>query len=265
MTLLAELKVFIRSILYWICTFGGSSLFFFAFGLKRIALYGVSFLVLVPTEDSISVQVFNRMRDDLLPSGVQLITTNPISAFVSQVSLSLVLGFLLSSPLLFYQVVSYLRPALLPEEKKAVAWSLIPFVFLFLCGGVFSYYFLIPATFRVLYPFATIMGIIPYFSIDEFIQYVFGLIVAVGLMFLMPLFMLLLSFMGIIEADFWRRKWRTAFVFFLVLSAIITPDGTGITMAMLFIPLIALYFTGYYLAKKYSGRSRPSPGRITST
>jgi len=114
----------------------------------------------------------------------------------------------------------------------------------------FSFFFLIPATFKVLYPYAESINAIPFFSVDEFIYYVFGLMVTVGLIFLLPLFMVLLSLMGIIEASFWIKKWRPALLFFLVLSAIITPDGTGITMIMLFLPLASLYFMGCVFAKK---------------
>jgi len=102
----------------------------------------------------------------------------------------------------------------------------------------------------VLYPFATTLGAVPFFGIDEFIYYVFGLMVAVGVMFLLPIFMVLLSYIGLVEPAFWKSKWRYALLFFLVLSAIITPDGTGVTMIMLFLPLVALYLFGYFFANK---------------
>src|SRR3989344_4430660 len=252
MTLIQELEIFIKSILYWIYSFIGFSFFFFLFGFKDVTIYGEDYILLLPTNYSFSVQFFNRVRDDLLPQGVELITTNPMSAFVSQILFSALLSFLLTTPFLLYKIISYIRPALFPHERRAVLWSLLPMVLLFFSGAMFSYFFLIPATFKVLYPYATVIGVIPFFSINEFIYYIFSLMFAVGLMFLLPLFMILLSIIGIIEADFWRRKWRHAFLFFLILSAIITPDGTGITMAILLVPLVALYFAGYVFANKFS-------------
>ena len=206
----------------------------------------------LPTQDSFSVQVFNKIRYDLLPPGVQLIVTNPMSAFVSQILLSILLGFLLTFPFFIYKIILYIQPALLPHEKKAVLWSLLPLVSLFFAGCAFSYFFLIPVTFKVLYPYAVSINAITFFSIDEFIYYVSGLMVAVGMMFLLPLFMVLLSFMGIIKADFWRKNWRYSCLFFLISSAIITPDGTGVTMMMLFLPLATLYFMGYVFANKFN-------------
>ena len=76
--------------------------------------------------------------------------------------------------------------------------------------------------------------------------------IGVGTMFLLPLFMILLSYLRIISAEFWINKWRFALIFFLVLCAIITPDGTAISMIILFVPLVGLYFVGCFFAKKCS-------------
>lgn len=254
MTILRELKIFAKHILYWIFSFVGFSFFFFIFGFKKVAVFGRDYILPLPVENSFSVQVFNKIRQDLLPPDVQLVVTDPMSAFLSQILLSMLLSFLLTTPFFIYKIITYLRPALFLHERKAVLWSLLPLAFLFFSGSAFSYFFLIPAVFKTLYPYATSIGAVPFFSINEFIQYVFGLIIAVGLMFLLPLFMILLSFMGIIKADFWKKNWRYAFLFFLISSAIITPDGTGITMLMLFFPLVALYSAGYIFANKFNRR-----------
>lgn len=262
MTLTEELKVLIKSLLHWIYALVGFSVFFFAFGLREVVILGRNYLLPMLAQDSFSVQVFNRVRVDLLPPEVALVVTNPMSAFVSQVLLSLVLGFLATTPLFLYKVILYIQPALLPHEKRAVLLSLLPLAFLFLSGAAFSYLFLIPATFETLYPYATSIGAVPFFSVDEFVYYVCGLMIAVGMMFLLPLFMILLSIMGIIEAEFWRKQWRFALLFFLIVSAIITPDGTGVTMMVLFFPLMILYFAGYMFARKFSKSGDGGLGRI---
>ncbi|MFA5830894.1 MAG: twin-arginine translocase subunit TatC [Candidatus Paceibacterota bacterium] len=250
MTILEELKIFAKHIIHWVYYFVGFSFFFFVFGLHKAVIFGKTFLFLLPSEDSIAVQVFNRVREDVLPKNVELLVTNPMSGFLSQMSLAIFLAFLATLPLFVYKVTLYLRPALLPHERKVLSWMLWPTVFLFFSGCAFSYFFLVPATFSVLYPFATRIGATTFFSLDEFIYYVFSLTFYVGIMFLLPLFMIMLSMMGIVKAEIWLRIWRHAILLFLVLAASITPDGTGITMAMLFVPLASLYFTGYYFAKR---------------
>ena len=250
MTLLEELVTFFKSIFHWFCYFVFFSIIFFSFGLGHVTLFGKNYLLPLLSTHSFSVQIFNFMRQTVLPPEVELITSNPLSAFVSQILLSLLLSFFLTIPLFLYEIIAYINPALLPHEKRVVAASLIPLVLLFFAGCAFSYFYLIPTTFDVLYPFATAMGASPLFEVNEFIQYVFGLMVGVGIMFLLPLFMILLSYLRIIKSEFWLSKWRFALVLFLILSAIITPDGTGVTMGMLFVPLTGLYFAGYYFAKR---------------
>ena len=94
------------------------------------------------------------------------------------------------------------------------------------------------------------MGAAPFFAIGEFVYSVLGLMLAVGIMFLLPIFMSILSWVGLIEAGFWKNNWKYAFLVFLIFSAIITPDGTGITMAILAIPLVGLYGIGIVASKK---------------
>ena len=141
MTFLDEVKILLKSFTYWILSFIGFSFFFLIFGLRKIAIFGEPYYFLAPTENSFSVQVFNKVRDDLLPPGVQLVTTNPMSAFVSQILLSMLLSFLLTTPFLMYRIIMYLRPELLFHEQKAVVWSLLPLVLLFFTGSMFSYFF----------------------------------------------------------------------------------------------------------------------------
>lgn len=245
-----ELKELIKSILSWLCLLVGFAFFLFLFGLKEVEVLGRNIFLPVPTLYSFSSQVFAIIRQDLLPPGVELIVTNPLSAFLAQVTLSLLLAFILTLPYFLYKIIKYLSPALFEKEKKAVIWILLPSALLFFAGCVFAYFLLIPATFRVLYPFATAIGAVPLFSVPEFITLVFGIMVAVGVMFLLPVFMLFLSRLGVVAPDFWKNNWRYALLILLIFSAIITPDGTGISMAILSTPLVGLYFLGVIVTIK---------------
>ena len=253
-TLIEELAVFAKNILHCVYVFAGFSLFFFSCGVTTVTVSGRTYRVPFPMERSFSVEAFSRMRDDLLPPGVQLVVTDPMNAFVSQILISLLLGAFVTFPFFLYRFVLYLRPALFPRERAMLLWSIVPSAALFFSGAAFAYLFLVPATFRVLYPYAVILGVVPFFSVNEFIYYVFSMAAVTGVMFLLPLFMAAASVAGIVPAAFWAEKWRYALVGCLVLSAVITPDGTGVTMALLFIPLAALYALGYFFASRLSKR-----------
>lgn len=234
MNFFQELTGLTKNILTWSCFLFLVSCFFFLF----------------PTGYTFSVIVFERVTRDLLPTGVQLIVTNPVSAFLVQMQISLLLAFIVTLPLSIYGMMRYLLPALFEKEKKAIIWILFSSIFLFFVGCLFAYLLLIPLMFRVLYSYTSIINVVPFFSVQEFISSVFGLMIATGVMFLLPIFMVSLNFLNIAEAGFWKDRWHYAFLFFLIFSAIITPDGTGITMMMLTLPLSGLYGLGILLSRK---------------
>lgn len=258
MTILEETKKFFKNILYCIYSLLGFSFFFFLFGLKEVMIFGKDYLLPLPSQNSFSVAVFKKIQYDLLPPDVHLVVTNPMSAFVSQILLSLLLAFIITFPFFLYKIIKYLTPALFQNEKKLIFQSLLPSVLLFFAGCIFAYYFLIPAAFKILYPYAVAINAVLFFSVNEFISSVLGLMITTGIMFLLPLFMVMLSFIGFIKPVFWRRKWRHALLFFLIFSAIITPDGTGITMMILFFPLMGLYFAGCMLTSRFD-KSKINP------
>jgi sec-independent protein translocase protein TatC len=247
-TLLEELTLFAKSLLHWLYAFIGSTLFFFAFGLHAVTLYGRNFILPVFSEDSFSVQLFKIMQHDFMPTGVTLIVTNPMSAFIVQLEIALTLAFVVVSPLLLYKITKYISPALFEHEKKAIFKALTLSSALFISGCLFAYYYMIPLTFKFMYPFTIALEVTPFFTLDAFMSWVIGILLATGITFLLPVFMVALSYVGIVSPEYWKSKWRYAFVFLLIFSAVITPDQTGITMLLLFIPLVALYIAGALLA-----------------
>ncbi|MFH1037000.1 MAG: twin-arginine translocase subunit TatC [Patescibacteria group bacterium] len=207
---------------------------------------------LFPLQKSFSMHFLEQIKNDLVPAGVSLITTNPMDAFMSQIMVSFFLALAISSPFFLYRTIKYLTPALYEKESRAIFKILVPSSVLFLLGCAFGYFLLIPSTFKILYSFSLTMGVQSFFGIKDFITTVLVFMMVSGVLFLLPVFMVLLSRFGLIEAGFWRKNWRNAAFSIAVFSAIITPDGTGITMILLFLPLIALYFLGSLGNKKYA-------------
>ena len=96
------------------------------------------------------------------------------------------------------------------------------------------------------------LDVATYFEINEFISFVLALTLASGLAFMLPIFMRTLSSLGIVESSFWIRNFKYSLIAIVIFTAIITPDGTGVTMLMLSIPLISLYLLGWLLSKGVS-------------
>lgn len=250
MTLLQELKIFIKYIAPWFYSLIGFSIFFSLFGLHKVTIYSRDFILPIFSDKSFSVQVFKMIERDFVPPGVRLIVTNPWSGFIAQLEIVIILAFMVTLPFFLYKIIKYLSPALFDHEKKAILKSVIMFTALFMLGCVFAYYFMIPMTFKFMYPFASSLGVLTFFSLEAFMSWVIAILITTGIIFLLPIFMIVLSYLGIVSSDFWREKWRVAFLFLLIFSAIITPDQTGVTMILLFAPLAILYVAGSFLARK---------------
>ena len=245
-----ELKHLAHHLLSWLVFLFTLAIFFFSFGLSSIIVFGNSLLVPLPTAThSFAAQVFEKIKTDMVPAGVEIVVLNPFSAFISQVKVAFFLAFLAAFPFLLLQIIKYLRPALFAHERKESLKLLLPTVILFISGCVFSYYVIIPPTFAVLYRYASAIGATSYFAVNELISLVFALTFVTGILFLLPVGMFLLNKTGVVSSDFWRKQWKTALFSFLVVSAIITPDGSGISMLLLTTPLIALYGLGTIISK----------------
>jgi sec-independent protein translocase protein TatC len=239
-----ELKELKKIFIPWIYIFGVLAVVFFSLGFKKVQLFGASFYAIAPSSKTIAAEAFLKMRESLVPPGVEFIVTEPVSAFVVQVGIALMLSFILTSPFFFYRLANYVSGALYQKERRALRKVFLPSAFLFAAGAAFGYFAILPPTFRVLYGYAGAIGAKPFFTVSDFAVFTLGFTFACGTMFLLPVAMGILNSIGVTDRHLWRDNWRYAFLIFLVLSAIITPDGSGITMIMLSLPLTGLYFAG---------------------
>lgn len=220
------------------------SAFFFCFGLAPVTLYGRTIIIPRPSSQSISVQFFQKMQRDLLPSNVTLVAMTPFSALNTQITVAALLALLCTFPFLVYRFIGYISPALYMNEKRALLTVLVPAIGLFAGGVFFAYRVVIPPTLRALYEYTVESGVTAIFSIDDFITFLVTFMFVTGILFLLPIFMVLLSFLGIISPLFWRTQWRYAMFIVLIFSAILTPDGSGVSMLLLSVPLGGLYAAG---------------------
>jgi sec-independent protein translocase protein TatC len=132
-----------------------------------------------------------------------------------------------------------------------IATVVIPIVVLFLAGAIFSYVLIVPVALEFLYSFAGALPIETFVTVTELVGFVMTFVLGVGLSFELPVIMYVLTKMGVVDTGFWRRNIRYAIFGAAVYGAIITPDGSGVTMFMVAAPMIVLYLAGYvFLAVK---------------
>jgi sec-independent protein translocase protein TatC len=225
-----------------------------SFGLRSIELYGYTFYYPFPDlVNNVSVQLTNFMRDTLLPSNVQLIQTAPGQAFFAQIYVSILIGVTVSIPVITKEIIAFISPAFESNKpKKKIVWisTIIPMIALFVAGALFSYILVIPYVLEFLYNYGQAIGVATFFNINEFVSFVIQFLIGIGIAFELPVIMYAISLSGIIDARFWRKNFRYSIVIFVVFGAIITPDGSGITMWLMTGPMIGLYLVGLVVIER---------------
>lgn len=222
---------------------------------QPMATGGIPLTMATQGRPSLAMELFLLAKGNLIPDGIPVVALGPVAPFVAPIVMAFLIALLLSFPFGLFGIARFLRPALRPEERGVLSSILLPSLFLFYLGCGLAYFLIIPKTFSVLYSFAEPMDVLPFFALDDFISSVFFLTVSVGIAFLLPVFMVGASRMGIFPKRFWFQHWRGALVSAIIFSAIITPDGSGVTMMLLSLPLFFLYLIGAIVAE-YPKRSR---------
>ena len=168
--------------------------------------------------------------------------TEPISVYVR---VSLMAGAILAMPVIVYEVMAFVVPGLLPNEKRGLFLAL-PFIFLsFLAGAAFAYYVMLP----VAVPFlATFGGIQGNFRVSSYISFITRIVLWVGVAFEMPLIIAVLARLGIVTPEALRKGWRIAVVAIAILAAVITPTVDPVNMGIVMLPLLGLYVLSIILA-----------------
>ena len=188
-----------------------------------------------------------RPLQQLLPAGGTLIFTDPAEAFILYIKIALIAGLILASPAVMTQVWLFIAPGLYASEKK---WA-VPFVLMsslfFVGGAAFSHYVVFPLTWRFFASFTTdILTFMP--RIQPAFSIYLRLLIAFGVVFQMPTIVLFLARMGVLTAGFMIRNSKYAVLMIVVISAVVTPDGGGVSLVAMTIPLILLYIFSIGLA-----------------
>ena len=227
--------------------------------------------------DNIALQLTSFMKDTLLPSEVKFIQTAPGQVFFAQVYISLLIGLICSLPIVIREIFGFISPAFvqikrkgetsdddvqnninnnLKQTKKENARSssslskiniikiFLPVILLFVFGVVFSYLLVIPFTLNFLYSYGESIGAETFLTVNDFITFVLQFVLGFGIAFQLPIIMYLLSLSGLTDSKFWEKNFRYAIIIITIFGAVITPDGSGVTMWFVALPMIALYAVG---------------------
>ncbi len=229
---------------------------------KRLIKSAIAVVVATAISFIFANQIFEIL---IWPAGdIDLIYIEMTEMIGTYMRVSLVAGIIVAMPYLVYQFFMFVSPALSRKEKRYV-YLILPWVTLMFAGGVvFSYFILVPPAIKFLIGFGSEIAT-PQIKIGNYISVVTRLLLAIGLVFEMPVVTSFLARLGIITSKWLASRRRTAIIVAFILAAIITPTFDPINQSLVAAPLVILYEMSIWLAKLFQRRkpqaatSSPAP------
>jgi sec-independent protein translocase protein TatC len=194
-----------------------------------------------------------RLVDFLLEPGRQAVPgfkpqfIEPMENIVTYFRVALLGGVAVGMPMVVYQLMAFVTPALTPREKRWLIPIVIGASLAFVGGMAFGYYVVLPITVKFLLTFGSDVAQ-PNIRIGNYIDFVTRMLLILGLTFETPLFVMGLAKVGVVNARKLLKMWRFAIVGAFLVSAIVTPTIDPVTQSLVAGPIIVLYFVGILLA-----------------
>lgn len=231
--------------------------FLLTFHAEPVELAGITVFYPIPEPlNNIAAQITDYLRINLVPENVQLIQTAPGQAFFAQVYIAALVGVLIAMPVIIKEAVSFLKPALKENEIHIGRSISFPALGLFVSGCLFSFFLVIPYILEFLYRYGESAGLVTFLNVMDFVTFVLQFLLAFGISFQLPLIMYAITASGMTDAQFWKKNIRYAVIIIVIFGAIITPDGSGVTMWFIAGPMIALYLTGMVFIERKERKIR---------
>ena len=181
-----------------------------------------------------------------LPEGRTLVTLGVTEPFFTSLKISFLAAFALALPIVLYQLWSFLAPAVEQNMQRVVAFFTVCATALFFCGVLFAYYVVLPRALEFLTSFNEDLFAIQ-IRASYYLSFVAFALIAMGIAFEMPIFILSLVRLRVVSAAALRRNWRMG-IFVVVIGAILLPTVDPVSLAFEVVPLLGLYFLSVALA-----------------
>lgn len=179
----------------------------------------------------------------------KLYYTGPTDYLGLLIKLSIYIGLVVASPVVLYQVWMFVAPALYKHERSAVTGFVFSTVVLFVGGIAFGYFLALPHILGFLMGFqGPTAPVAPLIRINDYFDLVLLVLVALGLVFELPVLIFLLCYFGIVTPRFLVQNTKYAILAITIVAAIVTPTPDALTMLLVMGVMLALYFLGVGVA-----------------
>jgi sec-independent protein translocase protein TatC len=174
-------------------------------------------------------------------------------AFDLRMQTSIFLGVLLASPFWLYNLWAFITPGLKKKERRYTITFLGTAVPLFAAGCWLAWVSL-PYFIASLISF-TPSGAANVINANEYVLFTIRVLLVFGIAFVMPAVLVLLNFIGILSAASILKSWRLAVFISAIIAALATPVSDPMSMLLVMVPMIVLYFLSAGIASLHDKRA----------
>ena len=186
---------------------------------------------------------------------VKPVFTSPTEGFWTYMKVAMILGLFIAMPVVLWNVWGFVAPGLHKHEKKYAAPFVIIGSVLFLLGGTFALFVVVPFAVQFLVSFGQSQGLQPMLTISSSVDFILKFTLAFGLVFEMPVVITLLSMIGVVTPQFLSKNRKYAILINFVIAAVLTPTPDALNQTLMAGPLILLYEIGIISARIFSKRA----------
>ena len=224
---------------------------------RRLFISGVALLVAAVAGWLLTEFVWDQLREPIsrIAEARNATINYPgiTDAFDIRLQLAVTIGLVIASPVWLYQIFAFLVPGLTSKEKRYTFGFFFSAVPLFIAGCAAGW-FVLPHIVELMASFvpqedASIVSARIYFD------FVLKLVIATGVAFVLPVFLVILNFLGVMSATSILKGWRVAILVITLFTAIVTPAADVLSMFLLAIPMVGLYFAAAGVAYLHDRRA----------
>jgi sec-independent protein translocase protein TatC len=183
----------------------------------------------------------------------ELVFTTPTEAFWTYMKVAMIMGVFIAMPVILWNVWAFVAPGL---HKHAAPFVLVG-TLLFLSGGAFALFVIIPFAINFLVSFGQEQGLKPMITISSYIDFIITFTLAFGVVFELPVVITLLSMLGIVTPQFLSKNRKYAVLINFIVAAILTPTPDIVNQTLMAGPLCILYELGIVSARIFGRKKKP--------
>lgn len=214
---------------------------------KRIIISVIIFLVSAVICFNFAERIIRNMVD--LGSNIEFVFISPTELMMANIKIALSGGLIIAAPFLIIQIWLFVSPGLTTKERRVIAYSILMGGIFFLLGSIFAYFAVIPVMVTFFMGFQ--LDIIqPMISFSSFLDFIISTILAFGVIFELPILMILFTRFGIVKVSFIKQNRKYIILAIFIAAAIITPPDV-VSQVLLALPMIALMEVGIFLSQVF--------------